>query len=156
MGFINKLPHHLIDAFRSTLEEAKYADILIHVVDASDSNADLHMEVVYETLRELEITGKPILTVFNKIDMLMEDTILRDERADLSVRTSLKTGEGMAALLEKISELLLQGQRYIDIVLPYSEGDILAQIRTRGRLLTEEYLPEGIRVEAYVPESLRM
>ncbi len=156
VGFINKLPHHLIDAFRSTLEEAKYADILIHVVDASDPNADLHMEVVYETLRELEITGKPIITVFNKIDMLMEDTILRDERADLSVRTSLKTGEGRTALLEKISELLLQGQRYIDIVLPYSEGDMLAQIRTRGRLLTEEYLPEGIRVEAYVPESLGM
>ena len=156
VGFINKLPHHLIDAFRSTLEEAKYADILIHVVDASDPNADLHMEVVYETLRELEITGKPIITVFNKIDMLMEDTILRDERADLSVRTSLKTGEGRNALLEKISELLLKGQRYIDIVLPYSEGDILAQIRTRGRLITEEYLPEGIRVEAYVPESLRI
>ena len=156
VGFINKLPHHLIDAFRSTLEEAKYADILIHVVDASDPNADLHMEVVYETLRELEITGKPILTVFNKIDMLMEDTILRDERADLSVRTSLKTGEGRTALLEKISELLLKGQRYIDIVLPYSEGDRLAQIRTMGRLITEEYLPEGIRVEAYVPESLRI
>jgi len=154
VGFINKLPHHLIDAFRSTLEEARYADMLIHVVDASDQNAAMHMEVVYETLRELEITGKPVLTVFNKIDMLTEDTILRDERADLSVRTSLKTGEGRSVLLEKISEILLQGQSCIDIIIPYNEGDRLAQIRSRGRLITEEYLPEGIRVEAYVPESL--
>ena len=86
--------------------------------------------------------------------MLAEDTILRDERADLSVRTSLKTGEGRSALLEKISEILLQGQSCIDIIIPYNEGDRLAQIRSRGRLITEEYLPEGIRVEAYVPESL--
>ncbi|MCR5626314.1 MAG: GTPase HflX [Lachnospiraceae bacterium] len=150
VGFINKLPHNLIDAFRSTLEEAKYADFLIHVVDASDSNVDIHMEVVYNTLHELEITGKPVLTVFNKTDLIGEDIILRDKNADLSVRTSLKTGQGEAVLMEKLNELLLAGQKYIDIVIPYDRAQELSNIRKNGQLIKEEYLPDGIHVEAYI------
>ncbi len=153
VGFINKLPHNLIDAFRSTLEEAKYADILIHVVDASDPNSDLHMKVVYETLQELDITGKPVLTVFNKTDLLKSEEILKDTTADFCVRTSMRTGYGKAAMLEKIEEILLAGQRYIDIVLPYSEAGRLDIIRNTGRLISEEYLPEGIRVCAYVSQD---
>ena len=154
VGFINKLPHNLIDAFRSTLEEAKYADFLIHVVDASDPNVDTHMDVVYDTLRELDITGKPILTVFNKTDLIEGEVILRDKKADMTVRTSLKTGEGAGTVLEKISELLLRGQRYIETVIPYKDGEMLSKIRKNGRLIREEYLPEGIRVEAFISDDM--
>ena len=156
VGFINKLPHNLVDAFRSTLEEAKYADILIHVVDASDPNADMHMEVVYRTLRELEITGKPVLTVFNKMDLADGENVLRDDRADITVKTSLKNGDGREALLEKIAELIERDQRHIEVLLPYNEAEKLSRIRSRGRLIREEYLPEGIMVEAYVPGSIRI
>ncbi|MCR5651081.1 MAG: GTPase HflX [Lachnospiraceae bacterium] len=119
VGFINKLPHNLIDAFKSTLEEAKYADILIHVVDGSDPGVRSHMDVVYGTLRELEITGKPILTIFNKMDLAGEDVILRDDNADITVKASLKTGMGVEQLLEKLGDLLLKDQQYIDIILLY-------------------------------------
>ncbi len=156
VGFINKLPHNLIDAFRSTLEEAKYADILIHVVDASDQNADMHMKVVYDTLRELDVTGKPVLTVFNKSDLIEGEVFLRDDKADMTVRTSLRTGDGVDILLEKIGELLLQGQRYIDIMIPYTGAEELSRIRKYGRLIREEYLPDGIHVEAYIPADMRI
>ncbi len=156
VGFINKLPHNLIDAFRSTLEEAKYADMLIHVVDASDPDTEAHMDVVYETLRELEITGKPILTVFNKMDLTEGETVLRDDRADISVKTSLKSEDGKIALFEKIEELLLKNQKHIEVLLPYSESDKLSRIRSSGKLIREEYLPEGVLVEAYVPVSVRI
>jgi len=156
VGFINKLPHNLIDAFRSTLEEAKYADILIHVADASDPDVDSHMEVVYKTLMELEVSGKPVLTVFNKMDQADSGSILRDDRADVTVKTSLKNGRGKEQLLEKLGQLLLKGQKHIDIVLPYNEGDKLSMIRSRGRIIREEYLPEGIGLEAYIPESIRI
>ncbi len=154
VGFINKLPHNLIDAFKSTLEEAKYADILIHVVDGSDPDVKTHMDVVYETLRELDIKGKPILTIFNKMDLAGTDAILRDDRADVTVKTSLKTGMGVELLLEKLGDLLLKDQRYIDIILPYSKTDKLSVIRSRGRIIKEEYLPEGIAIEAYVPVNI--
>ncbi len=156
VGFINKLPHNLIDAFRSTLEEAKYANILIHVVDASDPDIDVHMKVVYETLRELEVIGKPVLTVFNKMDLTEGEVVLRDNRADASVKTSLKTEDGKDALLEKIGELLLKDQKHIEVILPYNEADKLAHIRSSGRLIREEYLPEGVLVEAYIPGSVRL
>ncbi|MCR5109199.1 MAG: GTPase HflX [Lachnospiraceae bacterium] len=154
VGFINKLPHNLIDAFKSTLEEARYADVLIHVVDASDENRDLHMDVVYETLKELEVTGKPVLTVFNKTDLLNKDEILKDVRADASVRTSLRKSEGIGEMCEKLSDLLLRDRRHIDLILPYEKADKLAIIRTGGRLIKEEYLEQGIRVEAYVPDDI--
>ncbi len=154
VGFINKLPHNLIDAFKSTLEEAKYADILLHVVDASDPDVDSHMEVVYKTLAELEITGKPILTVFNKMDLAASEDFLRDDKADITVKTSLKTGTGKEQFLEKLGELLLNGQKHIDLILPYNKADKLSKIRSRGRIIREEYLPEGIGVEAYIPENM--
>ncbi len=94
VGFISKLPHNLIEAFKSTLEEAKYADILIHVVDASDPDIDMHMEVVYETLRELGAMGKPVITVFNKMDLVSGEEDFRDNRAYATVRTSLKDPDG--------------------------------------------------------------
>ena len=99
VGFIRKLPHHLIDAFKSTLEEARYSDVILHVVDCSNPQMDMQMHVVYETLRQLEITDKEIVTVFNKIDREGADTAGRDMAADYRVKISAKTGEGLPDLL---------------------------------------------------------
>ena len=95
VGFIRKLPHHLIEAFKSTLEEAKYSDVILHVVDCSNPQMDMQMHVVYETLRQLEITDKEIVTVFNKIDREGADPAGRDMAADYRVKISAKTGEEM-------------------------------------------------------------
>ena len=154
VGFISKLPHNLIDAFRSTLEEAKYSDILIHVVDASDPGYDMHMEVVYKTLQDLNIVGKPVITVFNKMDRVSGDNSFRDNNADITIRTSFKTGDGIDAFLSKVEELIERQQKHIDIVLSYGEGSKLSLIRKRGRVITEEFLPDGVRIEAYVPDSV--
>ena len=154
VGFINKLPHNLIDAFRSTLEEAKYADFIIHVIDSADEYAESHMEVVYKTLSELSVTGKPVLTVFNKCDMPESDITLRDRRADKFVRISASTGEGIEDFLEALSELLKESRIYIDTLIPYSDTGKVAKIRKYGQLLSEEYEPEGIHVKAYVPPML--
>lgn len=154
VGFIRKLPHHLIDAFKSTLEEAKYADFIIHVVDASNPQADKQMHIVYETLRNLEITDKTIITLFNKQDMVTEEEPLRDGRADRTLRISARTGEGMEELKELLAETLRADKQYIEYVIPYDKTGILQRIRTKGELIAEEYLAEGIRIEAYVPREL--
>ena len=105
VGFIRKLPHHLIDAFRSTLEEAKYADIILHVVDASNPQAEQQMLVVYETLKNLGVSGKTVITLFNKQDKTLPEEALRDRRADHVLPVSAKYGanlEELKALLEEI------------------------------------------------------
>ncbi len=154
VGFINKLPHHLIDAFRSTLEEAQYADILIHIVDSADSEADHHCKVVYDTLSDLKITGKPILIVWNKCDLPESGEILRDPRADLSVRFSAKTGEGKEALFAALDKLLKENRVHIHTVIPYRDAGRLALIRQYGQLLSEEYVSDGIEIDAYVPKGM--
>lgn len=94
VGFIRKLPHHLIQAFRSTLEEAKYADIILHVVDASNPQMDVHMHVVYDTLNQLEVGDKPVITLFNKIDRLEDgDGVMKDFRAEKTLKISAKKGD---------------------------------------------------------------
>ena len=102
VGFIRKLPHHLVDAFKSTLEEAKYADFIIHVVDASNPQWDAQMHVVYMTLQDLGVVDKKILTVFNKCDRITGEEILQDFRADKTLRISAKTGLNVEAVLEEI------------------------------------------------------
>ena len=154
VGFIHKLPHHLIDAFRSTLEEARFSDMILHVVDASDPEVDLHMKVVYDTLRELGVLDKPVITVFNKMDRVGDEVILRDRRADFVVKISAKSGEGIDILLSAVSDTLRKGLTYINTVIGYSEAGMLDRIRNCGQLIKEEYLPEGIRVEAYIPEEM--
>ncbi len=128
----------------------------MHVVDASDEQADLHCHVVYETLKELEVTGKPVITLWNKCDLLEEDQILTDFRADVSVRISAKTGEGIPAFYEELEKILRERRRYVDIVLPYSLTGVVAQIRKYGQLLSEEYEAEGIHITAYVPPEIRL
>lgn len=155
VGFIRKLPHHLVEAFKSTLEEAKYADIIVHVVDASNPQRDIQMQVVYETLRQLGVEGKPVITLFNKQDVLMDKNMeARDIRADYAIRTSAKTGQGLEELKQALLEILRREQILIERVYPFAEAGKVQQIRASGQLLEEEYTAEGIRIKAYVPREL--
>ena len=154
VGFIRKLPHHLIDAFKSTLEEAKYSDVILHVVDCSNPQMDMQMHVVYETLRQLEVQGKDIVTVFNKIDRMDADVTCRDPKADFRVKISAKTGEGLDELLETIENILRSRRIYLEKIFGYAEAGKIQKIRAKGQLLSEEYTDEGIHVKAYVPAEL--
>ena len=154
VGFISKLPHNLVDAFKSTLEEAKYADLILHVADASNPEVDEQMKVVYRTLEELKVTGKPVVTFLNKQDKLEEERIIKDIKADVVVKGSAKTGEGIDELLSKITEILREGKVLIDTVLSYADTSKISVIRKKGQLLSEEYEGEGIKVKAYVPKAV--
>ena len=154
VGFIRKLPHHLVEAFKSTLEEAKYADIIIHVADASNPQMDAQMHVVYETLRQLGAEGKPVVTLFNKQDLLENPVRQRDFRADYSIPASAKTGQGMEELKKALLEIIRRDQIYIERLYDFSEAGKIQIIRSRGQLLSEEYVPEGIAVKAYVPKDV--
>lgn len=154
VGFIRKLPHHLIEAFRSTLEEAKYADIILHVVDASNPQVDEQMYIVYETLTNLEVKNKPIITAFNKQDKVEGESILRDFRADHIVRISAKHGDGLDQLQETIEEVLRGQKVYIEKVYSYAEAGKIQMIRKYGELLEEEYRGEGIFAKGYVPVEI--
>lgn len=154
VGFISKLPHNLVDAFKSTLEEAKYADLILHVADASNPEVDEQMKVVYRTLEELKVVGKPVITFLNKQDKIDEDRIIKDLKADALVKGSAKTGEGIDELLNKISEILREGKVLVDTLLSYADTAKIAVIRKKGQLLSEEYEGDGIRVKAYVPKAV--
>ena len=154
VGFIRKLPHHLVEAFKSTLEEARYADIIIHVVDASNPQMDEQMHVVYETLRQLGAEGKPVITLFNKQDLLGAPVRQRDFQADYSIPASAKTGQGLDELKKALLEIIRRDQIYIERLYDFSEAGKIQVIRSRGQLLSEEYVPEGIAVKAYVPKDV--
>ena len=154
VGFIRKLPHHLVEAFKSTLEEAKYADIIIHVVDASNPQRDTQMHVVYETLRQLGVEDRPVITLFNKQDKLETQVRQRDFQADYSILTSAKTGQGLDELKAALLEIIRKDQIYIERLYDFSEAGKIQLIRSRGQLLSEEYVPEGISVKAYVPREI--
>ncbi len=151
VGFIRKLPHHLIEAFKSTLEEAKYADYIIHVVDASNPQADKQMYIVYETLRSLGVEDKKIITLFNKQDLRTDDEPLRDFQADKTLAISAKYGQGLEEFKDILSELLREDKILIERVISYQDAGVLQMIRKQGELLEEEYQAEGIFVRAYVP-----
>ena len=154
VGFIRKLPHHLVEAFKSTLEEAKYADIIIHVVDVSNPQMDGQMHVVYETLRQLGAEGKPVVTLFNKQDLLENPVRQKDFRADYSIPASAKTGQGLEELKKALLEIIRRDQIYIERLYDFSEAGKIQIIRSRGQLVSEEYVPEGIAVKAYVPKDI--
>lgn len=156
VGFIRKLPHHLINAFRSTLEEAKYADIILHVVDISSPNADLQMAAVYETLRGLDVGEKPVITAYNKIDKLEELPIVKDFTADRIVNISAKKGIGFEELSEAIAEQVNKCRQYIEKLIPYSEAGLTSKIRANGVLLEEDYREDGIYIRAYVDKSFNV
>lgn len=154
VGFIRKLPHHLIDAFKSTLEEARYADVILHVVDASNPQMDEQMHVVYETLKSLGVMDKPVVTAFNKMDRLEETVNVRDLRADRVVPISAKTGEGLSGLLEAVTDILRGQGIYIERVFGYRENAGLQLIRKYGEIFEEEYKEDGVHVKACVPKEI--
>ena len=151
VGFIRKLPHHLIEAFKSTLEEAKYADMILHVVDASNPQMDEHMQVVYDTLRQLGVSDKKVITLFNKQDLCTDKEQLRDFQADHVLQISAKNGQGLEELKGLLAEVLREGQIYIERLIPYDQAGIIARIRRHGQVVQEEFLAEGISLKAYVP-----
>ena len=155
VGFIRKLPHHLIDAFRSTLEEARYADMIIHVVDASNPQMDTQMHVVYETLRQLDIKDKTVITAFNKMDLVEQDRMmLKDFQEDDRVYISARNRETLGTLTDTVEKVLREQKIYVEKIFDYREAGKIASIRKYGQLLEEEYTDQGIRVKAYVPADV--
>lgn len=154
VGFIRKLPHNLIEAFKSTLEEAKYADIILHVVDASNPQMDVQMHVVYSTLAELGVGDKPVVTLFNKQDKLENREAVKDFKADRVVFGSAKTGEGLDELKRVLEEILRSQKIYIEKIYPYDMAGKIQLIRKYGQLLSEEYTEAGIAVKAFVPAEI--
>jgi GTP-binding protein HflX len=156
VGFIRKLPHHLIDAFRSTLEEAKYADIILHVVDSSSPQMDAHLEIVYETLKNLGVEEKPVITFFNKQDKLPEDFdgIFKDLQADKTICGSIKQKAGLQELVDILEQTVNEQAVYIEKIIPYAEAGKLQMIRQYGQLISEEYVEAGIAVKAMIPKEL--
>lgn len=154
VGFINKLPHNLIDAFRSTLEEAAFSDVILHVADCTNPQMEKQMQVVYDTLQKLGIGDRPVITAFNKVDLLDGEADLRDLRADYSVRISAKTGEGIQELNDILCMLIRSRRVYLEKVFPYGDAGKIQRIRREGQLLSEEYKEDGIFVRAYVPAEI--
>ena len=153
VGFISKLPHHLVEAFKSTLEEAVYADIILHVVDASNPAMDSQMYVVYDTLEKLGAGDKPIITAFNKIE-IAGNKVLKDFKADKTVNISALHGDGLTELKDTIEEVLRESKIYIEKTYSYTEASKISLIRKYGQLISEEYVAEGIEVKAYVPTEI--
>ena len=153
VGFIRKLPHHLVEAFRSTLEEAKYADYILHVVDASSPQMEKQMYIVYQTLDMLGVRDKKIVTLFNKMDLLEEGEILRDFRADQTICISAKTGQGLEDVRMTLARLLREDKVLVEETFGYDRMQQLAVIRARGEILREEYTPDGVFVKALVPKN---
>lgn len=154
VGFIRKLPHHLVEAFQSTLEEARYADLILHVVDVSNPQMEKQMAVVYDTLRRLEVTGKKVITLFNKQDKLEAPVRIRDRQADYTLNISARTGEGLEELKDLLEEILTENQILIERLYDYGQAGKIQLIRKFGQLLEEEYREEGIYVKAYVPREI--
>lgn len=154
VGFIRKLPHHLIEAFKSTLEEAKYADFIIHVVDASNPKADKQMYIVYDTLKNLNIGEKKIVTLFNKMDKQDADSQMRDFRADYTKKISARNPKDLEEVKDLLAQVLRENKVYMEHVFSYEEAGMIQIVRKQGELLSEEYTTEGIFVKAYVPAEV--
>ena len=151
VGFIRKLPHHLIEAFKSTLEEAKYSDYIFHVVDASNPQREKQMHTVYETLDNLGVKDKTVITLFNKQDRRLDQEPLHDFRADHTLSISAIKEQGLDEIKKLLAELLRENKVYVERVIPYNRAGIIQDIRKYGELVSEEYLETGIEIKAYVP-----
>ncbi len=149
VGFIHKLPHNLVKAFRATLEEAAYADILLHVVDASHENAELHMQVTYDELMDLEAADKPIMTVLNKQDLIEEPVPLSiPYGAEAVLRISALEPQGVQRVLEAVDQQLDKMDTVVEILLPYSQGGLSSSLHQEGQIIEEEYRDNGIYIKA--------
>lgn len=152
VGLVRRLPHHLVEAFKSTLEEAALADIILNVCDASSEEYKLHLEVTNSLLRELGCEDRPVVTVFNKCDLVGNPLDLPGDRD--SVRICAKNGVGIDELLRKIEENLPVKLRAYTLMLPFGRASVVSVLRKAGALQSEEYTSEGILVKAIVEESL--
>lgn len=150
VGFIRKLPHHLVDAFRSTLEELTYADVLVHVIDASDPQWRLQAEVVEELCRQLGAEKTPRLLVFNKVDLLREDQLPRETGA---IYTAASRGIGLENLVNNICRVLGEGLRTVNFVLPYAQAGVLDKLYREANVKKAEYVENGIEIEAVVDQK---
>jgi GTP-binding protein HflX len=149
VGFIHKLPHNLVKAFRATLEEAAYADILLHVVDASHENAELHMQVTYDELMDLEAADKPIMTVLNKQDLIEEAMPLSiPYSAEAVLRISALEPAGVQRVLEAVDQQLDKMDTVVEILLPYAQGGLSSSLHQEGQIIEEEYRDNGIYIKA--------
>ena len=147
VGFIAKLPHHLVDAFRATLEELEYADLLLHVIDSADPNREAHIQVVQQLISKLAKPGTPVLRCYNKADLVMPEDIPVGEDV---VRISAKKGQGMDKLLQSIEKALGHAHHKIVVCLPYSMGGMVDTLHSSAQVLSVDYTGEGIVVEAVV------
>ena len=144
----------MINAFRSTLEEAKYADVILHVVDVSNPHADEQILVVYETLRSLGVNDKPIVTAMNKIDKVDDIPIIKDLSADIVVSISAKKELGFEHLSDALTEIINKTRKYIEQLIPYTDAGIISRIHKSGTILEEDYREDGIFIRAYVDASI--
>ena len=151
VGFVRRLPHHLVEAFKSTLEETVQADLLLNVCDISSGEADSQTEVTRTLLESLGADKIPMLNVLNKCDLLEG---ARPICTSDCVMVSAKTGEGIDEMLEKISKMLAPTQIRMTVLIPYSEGGLLGEIRAFGKVFSEEFTPEGTLVDALVDMKL--
>jgi GTP-binding protein HflX len=152
VGFINKLPHGFVDAFKSTLEEVSTADLLLRVIDATDADAEAHIAVVTQVLEEIGAGDVPVLRVWNKIDALAADASL--PRRGESYLVSAGQGLGIDELLRAIDDQLVENDERLLVDVPQSRGDLLAQLHRGGRVLEQEYVDGIVRVTAMVPAKL--
>ena len=151
VGFIAKLPHNLIDAFRATLEELQYADLLIHVIDATDPESTAHIEVVNKLIAELAKPGTPVLECWNKRDAAPD---FKAPVKDGTVAVSARTGEGLDALLAAMEKALDKNKHRVRLLLPYSQGALMDALHAQAQILSREYGDGGIEVEAVVDDAL--
>ena len=152
VGLVRRLPHHLVDAFRSTLEEAAQSDIIINLCDASSEEARIHLQVTHDLLDSLGCGDRPVLTVLNKCDLLDSSLMAQDFNAYIQI--SAKTGAGIDALLQAIEDNLPVRMKRVKLLVPFANAGIVSEIRSSGTLIDEEYTAEGVAVEAIVDEIL--
>lgn len=154
VGFIRKLPHHLIRAFRATLEEMKYADILIHVVDASNPDRAQQMSTVYSTLKDLGCEKTPVITAYNKMDRDVELPLPPDTSARQTVKISALDGKGTEELAVAVETLIKSFKKHIKVVVPYSEGKLMAMVYSRCEIINEEHREDGICADLYADSEM--
>ena len=154
VGFIENIPHDLIKAFRSTLSELKYADVLLIVMDSSDPNHREHLKVTEDTLNELDAKGIPSIYVYNKSDLRDPEMTVKNMPGSESVYISARSGYGIEDLLNSLEKIFSEGDKDVDTVIPYTSGDLLNRLHREARVISEDYVEEGVHIKAKVPSVL--
>ena len=154
VGFIDNIPHDLIKAFRSTLAEVKYADVILMVMDSSDPHHAMHKKVTEDTLKDLDVAGIPRILIYNKADLREEGTVPENRPFRDFYYVSAKTGYGIEELLDSLSDIFRSGSRTVEVLVPYTDGNLLSRIHREGEVLEERYEEKGTYVKAVCPASL--